>query len=232
LPLLQEGSGSSGSSAGGLGSGSSSSMNVLAERFVGEMESSLPISIYTIIRTAAHLESFGFTDAAAMVPKAADALKKHHSHRQQQQQQQQQQLSGEEQQANGQSRAAAVQWQLCRICNAPLPVQQPAPVGPAERDAGSGSARAVAHEGSNGVAAAGDGSMDSTCSQLCYSCNKQILQQVKPVPAAIAAAAAPATAAAAAPGKALSLDEKMQRLKQLLPPGMLLESDSGDDADS
>jgi tRNA(Ile)-lysidine synthase TilS/MesJ len=213
LPLLQEGSGSSGSSAGGLGSGSSSSMNVLAERFVGEMESSLPISIYTILRTAAHLEPFEFTDAAAMVPKAADALKKHHSHRQQQQQ-----VSGGEQQVNGQPRAAEVQWRLCGICNAPLPARQPAPAGPAEGDAGSGSGHA-AHEGNNGVAAAGDGSMISTCSSLCYSCDKQILQQVQLVPAA-------------APGKALSLNDKMQRLRQLLPPGILLDCDSGDETDS
>ncbi len=48
------------------------------------MEGSLPASVYTIIRTAAHLEPLGFTDPAAVVPRAAAVVKKHHRHQAQQ----------------------------------------------------------------------------------------------------------------------------------------------------
>lgn len=190
LPLLHEGSSSrtGGSSGGGLGSGGSgsSSVNTLAERFVGEMEGSLPASIYTIIRTAAHLEPFGFSDAPALVPQAAEALRNNLN------QKRKQQLAGAaQQQANGSAHCAPTQsWQLCSICRAPLPAE-PAQAG-----------------------GSGDGS-----SKLCYSCNRQILQQVKPAGAAVAA-------------KPLSLEEKMQRLKQLLPPGLLLEYEEDGAADA
>jgi cytoplasmic tRNA 2-thiolation protein 2 len=183
LPLLHEGSSSSSSGSGGLGggSGSSSSVNTLAERFVGEMEGSLPASIYTIIRTAAHLEPFGFSDAPALVPQAAEALKNNLN------QKRKQQLAGaaQQQHADGSAHCVPTQssWQLCSICRAPLPAA-PAQAG-----------------------GTGDGS-----SRLCYSCNRQILQQVKPAAAAVAA-------------KPLLLEEKMQRLKQLLPPGLLLQDE-------
>jgi hypothetical protein len=224
LPLLPA-EGSSGSSSGLRGAaaaGDSSNVNALSERFVGEMEAGLPASIYAIIRTAAHLAPFEFTDAAALVPQAAEAVQQKQKllrHRNQPQQQQQQQGT------NGHvGPAAASQLQLCSICKAPL-----APQGGFSRSTAGGAASQAAasnHHSISSIGGAGFGAVK----QLCYSCNRQILQQIKPPAAAMppGGAAAGATAAPAAPG-VLTLDEKMQWLKQLLPPGLLLESDSDDE---
>jgi cytoplasmic tRNA 2-thiolation protein 2 len=223
LPLLppEASSGSSGGLRRAAGAGDSSNVNALSERFVREMEAGLPASIYAIIRTAAHLARFEFTDAAALLPQAAEALQqkqkllRHRNQPQQQQQQQQQQ-----QNTNGHVRpaAAAAQLQLCSICKAPLELQGAVPGSTGATAAGQ--AAASNHHSISSIGGAGFGAVR----QLCYSCNRQILQQVKP-PAAAAAASAATTAVA--PG-VLSL-EKLQRLKQLLPPGLLLESDSEDE---
>jgi hypothetical protein len=256
LPLLHT-EGPSGGVAGALGgrapgaggiSTSSSSVNTLAARFVGEMEGTLPASVYTIIRTAAHLEPFGFTDAAAVVPRAAAAVKKHHRHQTKQStpQQQQQQLE-QEQQGTGGVEVPAVCWQWCGICQAPLPQQQQQPGNAAgisstangvqqQQPAGDVADRcstadsAQQQQQQEGAAAACGSSSEGMHRRLCYSCNRQILQQVKPAAGAGVPKAAAAAAGAAAGVAALSLEQKMQRLKQLLPPGMLMESDSEDDA--
>jgi hypothetical protein len=252
LPLLHT-EGPSGGVAGALcgrvpGAGgvstSSSSVNALAARFVGEMEGTLPASVYTIIRTAAHLEPFGFTDAAAVMPRAAAAVKKHHRHQAKQSTPQQQLEQEQQQQGEGGVEVPAVRWKWCGICQAPLPPQQQQQPGdpagtsstangvqqrqqPAGEAADSGSAANGVQQQQVAPAATGSSSA-GTHRRLCYSCNRQILQQVKPATGAGAPKAAAAGAAAGV--AALSLEQKMQRLKQLLPPGMLLESDSEDDA--
>jgi hypothetical protein len=107
-------------------------------------------------------------------------------------------------------------------------VQQQQPAGDA---ADRCSTADSAQQQQEAAAAAFGSSSRGTHRRLCYSCNRQILQQVKPAAGAgVPKAAAVAAAGAAAGVAALSLEQKMQRLKQLLPPGMLLESDSEDDA--
>jgi len=200
LPLLQlDGSSTAGAAAGS--SSGSNNVNALSERFVHEMEASLPASIYAIIRTAAHLEPFDFTEAAALLPQAAEAAKKHHRRQQ----------HGSEAE-NGAQQGTLQQWRWCGVCQAPLPAAQLATAAEAGEGCLSGASNQLGSSSSN------------SSSYLCYSCNRQILQQVK---------AEPQVAKGADPGQraVVSLQDKMQRLRELLPPGMILESDSEGDGD-
>lgn len=177
-------------------------VNSLAEKFIDDMQQSVPGSIYTILRTAAHLQPFGFNDILA-VPEAISASLPPTARAERAKllalQQQQQQEGG----AGESVAATSSQLQLCSVCQAPLPELPAADLYTAERAAGEAAMAAEARLHSAGLTG-------SHSRQLCYSCNRQILLQME---------AATATAVTGCDG----LDAKMQRLKQLLPAGMVLE---------
>ncbi|KAF6258675.1 hypothetical protein COO60DRAFT_1096167 [Scenedesmus sp. NREL 46B-D3] len=185
---------SSGSNAGRGSSGhGAASLNQLAERFIADMQGSVPASIYTILRTASHLQPFGF-NALAAVPGAADMQ----SSAARQSAKKQQQPPGQLQAENGSQQ----QWQLCSVCRAPLP----AAVFGAE-DGGAGTDAAACDR----LLLAGLTGPHSR--QLCYTCNRQVLYQVEVQHKSSSAAAD------------TSQEARMQRLRQLLPPGLLLDED-------
>jgi cytoplasmic tRNA 2-thiolation protein 2 len=189
----QQGSGTStgrGSSVHGA-----ASVNKLAERFIADMQGSVPASIYTILRTASHLQPFGFNSVAAVPGAAAmqSSAARQSAKKQQQQQQVQLQPEAESQQ----------QWQLCSLCRAPLPC--------------SAAAAEVEDSGVEADAAARDrlllaGLTGAHSRQLCYTCNRQLLYKVDVQPESSSIADA-------------SLEARMQRFRQLLPPGMLLDDE-------
>uniref|UniRef100_A0A383WGI9 Cytoplasmic tRNA 2-thiolation protein 2 n=1 Tax=Tetradesmus obliquus TaxID=3088 RepID=A0A383WGI9_TETOB len=190
--------GGSGSAGRGSSAHGAASVNQLADRFIADMQGSVPASIYTILRTASHLQPFGF-NALAAVPGAAEMQSS--AARQSAKKQQQQQPQAQAQPEGG----GQQQWLLCSVCRAPLPA--------------SAAAAAAAAEDSGAVAdaAARDrlllaGLTGAHSRQLCYTCNRQLLYKVEVQPEASSAADT-------------SLDARMQRLRQLLPPGMLLEDD-------
>jgi hypothetical protein len=187
------------SSGGSASRGSSvhgaASVNQLAERFIADMQGSVPASIYTILRTASHLQPFAFNSLAA-VPGAANMQS---SAARQSAKMQQQHVQG--QSGNGSQQ----QCQLCSICSAPLPA-----------------AAAEAAGAEDGGAAADAAARDRLClagltgahsGQLCYTCNRQVLYKVEVQPESSSAAAD------------TSIEARMQRLRQLLPAGMLLDED-------
>lgn len=164
----------------GEASGSKGSVNALAAGFINAMQSNLPASIYTILRTASHLESFDFNDAAAV---CGDAQSKSVT-------------VSDGPVAEGTGAVGAVagsssagcftqtrMW--CRVCRAPLPN---APGNEEDRgitDSKKGLADEVA-SGSNQVPAA-NGGIDSDLNhggqhhdqiRLCYSCDRQILDKL------------------------------------------------------
>jgi hypothetical protein len=185
-----------GSSAGRGSSGhGAASVNQLAERFIADMQGSVPASIYTILRTASHLQPFGF-NALAAVPGAANMQS---SAARQSAKMQQQHVQGQADDGSQQ------QCRLCSICRAPVPAA-------AAADAGAEDGGAAAD------AAARDrlllaGLTGAHSRQLCYTCNRQVLYMVEVQRGSSSAAADTA------------LEARMQRLRQLLPAGMLLDED-------
>ena len=70
--LLPAGVGGNGNEGGG-GNGHGGSVNALAQGFVDSMQATLPASVFTVLRTASHLQAFGFNAPAAAGPAAAAA---------------------------------------------------------------------------------------------------------------------------------------------------------------
>eukprot|EP00882_Tetradesmus_deserticola_P010434 GHRQ01011019.1.p1 GENE.GHRQ01011019.1~~GHRQ01011019.1.p1 ORF type:complete len:327 (+),score=125.74 GHRQ01011019.1:133-981(+) len=183
---------SSGSNASGGSGHGATSLNQLAERFIADMQGSVPASIYTILRTASHLQPFGF-NAAAAVPGAVDMQ----SSAARQSAKKQQKSQGDVQAENGSQQ----QWQLCSVCRAPLAV--------AAVDAGDGGAGADAAARDRLLLA---GLTGAHSRRLCYTCNRQVLYQVElPHKSSIAAV--------------MPQEARLQRLRQLLPAGLLLDED-------
>jgi hypothetical protein len=187
---------SSSSSAGRGSSGhGAASVNQLAERFIADMQGSVPASIYTILRTASHLQPFGF-NALAAVPGAANMQS---SAARQSAKMQQQHVQGQPENGSQQ------QCQLCSICRAPVPAAAAAAAGAED---GGAAADAAARDR---LLLAGLTGAHSR--QLCYTCNRQVLYKVDVQREGSSAAAE------------TSLEARMQRLRQLLPAGMLLDED-------
>jgi hypothetical protein len=286
------GGASSSSGSGGAAAHGAASVNALADKFVADMEGSVPASIYTIIRTAAHLEAFSFSDAATMLPAAAEKASRNKQgdggrQKQQKAQQQQQQQPGggrgrvggggrgagssqPTQQQQAQTQAAVQPWQLCSICRAPLPpapapeAAAAAPTGAAPSSQAAAAANFSTAKGSEGeaaaAAAAGSGAeaasvqaaaaqsngspmAGASCRQLCYSCNRQILQHVMPAQQQQQGEGGGAGSSSSGGGSSSSsgggsssqqqaLRARQQRLRQMLPPGMLLELDSDDEGEA
>lgn len=210
-PILQQQSqqGVPNSSRGsGKACAAAMSVNTLAEKFIADMQSSVPGSIYPILRTAAHLQQFGFNDILA-VPEAANASLPPSARAARAKHLAQQQEDGD----NGSNSAAdgmqgpGLQPQLCSICRAPLPSAAAATAAVSvDRAGGDAAAAAEARLRLAGLTG-------SHSKQLCYSCNRQILFHLN----------GPAGEGATEVGN--NLEARMQRLKQLLPPGVLLVDD-------
>lgn len=200
-PILQQQQGRAvGSSKAGA---AAMSVNTLAEKFIADMQGSVPGSIYPILRTAAHLQAFGFNHISAVpeavsasLPPTARAERAKH-------------LAQQPGGAGGASTSQAdgthsdhMHLQLCSVCRAPLPAA-------AEPGVEVGGEAAAAAEARLTLA----GLTGRHSKQLCYSCNRQILFQLQ----------SPADDVAVDAGN--DLEARMQRLKRLLPAGMLLEDD-------
>jgi hypothetical protein len=186
------------SASGSAGRGSSAhgaaSVNQLADRFIADMQGSVPASIYTILRTASHLQPFGFNSVAA-VPGAA-AMQSSAARQSAKKQQQQTQVHVQPENSSQQ------QWQLCSVCRAPLPSAAAAATDSSAADADAASRDRLLLAGLTGAHSR----------QLCYTCNRQLLYKVEVQPERSSAAD-------------MLLEVRMQRLRQLLPPGMLLDDD-------
>jgi tRNA(Ile)-lysidine synthase TilS/MesJ len=144
-----------------LGAGGKSSINGLASNFVEAMQRSLPSSVFTVLRTASHLQPFGFNDPAAIAPpggrqrqprdaggSGASSSGRHGEG-----------SGGGE--AGGPSRGAGDEV-LCAVCSSPV---APVDVQAWQRQAGSG--------GSSG-SSTGGGTVGPS-GVPCYSCRQQIL---------------------------------------------------------
>lgn len=186
------------------------SINSLAERFIDDMQSSVPGSIYTILRTAAHLQPFKFNDISA-VPEAANAVlpPAMRAERAKHLQQQQQEASSGSCDTGAPVAGSGLQHQLCSVCRAPLPVVETVSQfegSPAAADPAAVTAAAAAEARLVLAGLSGDHSK-----QLCYSCNRQMLFRLH------------GSAVKSNGGADSTLEIRMQRLKQLLPPGMLID---------
>jgi hypothetical protein len=169
-------------------------VNQLADRFIADMQGSVPASIYTILRTASHLQPCGFNSVAA-VPGAA-AMQSSAARQSAKKQQQQTQVHVQPENSSQQ------QWQLCSVCRAPLPSAAAAATDSSAADADAASRDRLLLAGLTGAHSR----------QLCYTCNRQLLYKVEVQPERSSAAD-------------MLLEVRMQRLRQLLPPGMLLDDD-------
>eukprot|EP00879_Flechtneria_rotunda_P010371 GHRR01010847.1.p1 GENE.GHRR01010847.1~~GHRR01010847.1.p1 ORF type:complete len:624 (+),score=226.22 GHRR01010847.1:660-2531(+) len=228
-PMVQQqgpGSGSSGRSrgAGGQrGTVTAASVNALAEKFIDDMQQGVPASVYTVLRTVAHLEQFSFTGLSA-VPDTTSLPPKTEGRKPNQQQQCSNKSSaahsthstmaavaqpGTQAVAAGACSSAEGQQQFCAVCRAPLPVQAAIAISSNSR-----------HTAADRLKLAGLTGRHSH--QLCYSCNRQILFQVQGAEPAAAALLPPLAGGQDRPCRD-ALQARLQRLKQLLPPGLLLD---------
>jgi hypothetical protein len=214
--------GGGGDGGGGVfaagGGGRGGSVNALAAGFVEAMQANLPASVFTVLRTASHLQAFDFNAPAAAGPAAAAAAAVLAGAR----------AAGSSKGSGGGGSASAVGGgggpcsaaaasgtqaagvgssapdlaggpaapALCRVCMAPLPRSGPAAAqAPAPRpQEGSGAEPAAAPATSPLAAAA-----IAMPGRLCYGCDRYMLQSL-------------ASRAGLAP------DAARARLEELLPP--------------
>jgi hypothetical protein len=150
------------SSHAGGGHGASGSINQLAQNFIAAMTDNLPASVYTILRTASHLDAFPFNApqaAAATAPPPAAA-------------------AGTCRPSNGMAAVEQPALRMCRVCLAPLPSTCSMVPGATAHAAAAAVAESSSEHSKAGPAQQHPGHV------LCYSCQRQVLGSFQ-VPASL-----------------------------------------------
>jgi hypothetical protein len=159
--LPQVPGGSPASSRGGGGHGASSSINRLALNFIAAMTDNLPASVYTILRTASHLDAFPFNAPEAAAAGAAPAAAA---------------AAGTCSASNGVGTTDQQALRVCRVCLAPLSTHSSTVPGV--------TAAAAAAAGSGGQHSKAGSEQRHAGDVLCYSCQRQVLGSFQ-VPASL-----------------------------------------------